>query len=154
MRIYLVQHGQAKPKDVDPDRHLTEQGRDDVERMSAFLKQLGLRVGAVWHSGKVRAAQTAEILGSVVIADGTVVQHDGLGPNDAIGAVKEELIQAREDLMIVGHLPFLSKLASELVVGSETTEVVAFAPGGVVCLEQDESRTWKLTWAITPELVQ
>ncbi len=62
MLVYLVQHGQAKAKDIDPDRHLTEQGINDVEKISAFLKTAKLTVDVIWHSGKARAAQTAEIL--------------------------------------------------------------------------------------------
>ena len=62
MRLYLVQHGQAKSEELDPQRGLTEQGVQDVERLAAFLKPLSLAVQVVWHSGKTRAAQTAEIL--------------------------------------------------------------------------------------------
>ena len=115
MRTYLVQHGQAKSEDVDPDRHLTEKGQNDVKKISVFLKQSGLSVDIVWHSGKTRAAQTADILASDVAVNQEIVQHNDLAPNDAIDPVKEELIEANEDLMIVGHLPFSSKLASALI---------------------------------------
>lgn len=153
MRIYLVQHGRAQPKDVDPDRNLTEQGRNDVERISAFLKKQGICVGAIWHSGKTRAQQTAKILVSAVACNQVIIQQDGLSPNDKIGPVKESIVQAQEDLLIVGHLPFLSKLASELVTGNVLADIVAFRPGGVVCLEQVEYKTWRIGWIITPELL-
>ena len=38
MRIYLTQHGLAVPKDVDPDRPLNEQGREDVRRLAELLE--------------------------------------------------------------------------------------------------------------------
>jgi len=153
MRLYLVQHGRAHSKDVDPDRNLTEQGRNDVERVSAFLKKQGLLVSAIWHSGKARAEQTANILTSAVVTDQGIVKHDGLAPNDPVAVVKEELLRLKNDLIIVGHMPFLSKLASELIVGNALVQTVLFQPGGAVCLEQAEDNTWMVRWIITPELL-
>ncbi len=152
MRVYLVQHGRAKPEDVDPDRHLTQEGIDDVKRMSAFLKKVGLHVNVIWHSGKTRAIQTAKILATDIIAEQGVIQHDGLSPNDDISPVEDELIESDKDIMIVGHLPFLSRLASALVSGNATAQTVAFQPGGVVCLEQAEDKIWRIRWIVTPEL--
>lgn len=153
MLVYLVQHGQAKSKDVDPDRHLTEKGVDDVEKMSAFLKDAKLQADVIWHSGKARAAQTAEILAKSVVAEQGVIQHDGLAPNDDIKQVKEKLIQGEKNIMIVGHLPFLSKLASSLVTGNESANVIAFQQGGVVCLQKDENDVWSIKWIVVPELI-
>ena len=148
MRLYLVQHGEAKSKDEDPERHLTEKGVRDVEKTAAFLKPLGLSAGGVWHSGKARARQTAEAL-----AQGGAVERPGLAPNDPVEPVKEELARAEADVMIVGHLPFLGKLASLLVVGSESAGVVAFRNAGVVCLERGEGGAWWTTWALIPEIL-
>ncbi len=165
MRLYLVQHGEAKSKDADPERHLTEKGLRDVEKVAAFLKPLGLSAGAVWHSGKARARQTAETLAQAVTADATLrssplrstrggaVERPGLAPDDPVEPVKEELARAEADIMIVGHLPFLGKLASLLVAGSESAGVVAFRNAGVVCLERGEGGAWRTTWALIPEIL-
>lgn len=153
MHLCLVQHGQAKSEDVDPDRHLTEKGQNDVKKISAFLKQSGLSVDTIWHSGKTRAAQTADILASGVVVNRAIVQHNDLAPNDAIEPVKEELIEANEDLMIVGHLPFLSKLASALIANSESADVVTFQQGGIVCLERNKGLAWSMRWMVIPELL-
>ena len=152
MRAYLVQHGEARSKDVDPERRLTEKGVRDVEKVSCFLEPLGLCVSAVWHSGKARAAQTAEILGRSVKAARGAVAREGLAPNDPVGPVKEEIAGAQKDLMVVGHLPFLARLASSLVA-DESTQVVAFRQGGVVCLERDEEGSWSVVWAVVPDLL-
>jgi phosphohistidine phosphatase len=32
MKLYLMQHGQAMAKEQDPERPLTQQGRQDVDR--------------------------------------------------------------------------------------------------------------------------
>lgn len=153
MRIYLVQHGQAKSKDMDPDRHLTEKGESDIKKIAAFLKELKLRVEVIWHSGKTRAAQTANILALTLAADQRCVQHDGLAPNDPVDPVKEEIINQRKDLIIVGHLPFLSKLVSKLVSDSDSMNIVSFEPGGIVCLEQDQTEAWLLRWMVVPDLL-
>ena len=105
MRLYLIQHGEAKTKEQDPERPLTEKGLRDVRKVAEFIKPLGLRVRSVLHSGKARAAQTAEVLASAVDADEGVVQRDGLGPNDPVDPMAKEIKRVAVDLMIVGHLP-------------------------------------------------
>ena len=152
MRVYLVQHGEAKPKDVDPDRRLTEQGVRDVEKTAGFLKPLGLRVRAVWHSGKRRAAQTAGVLESALEAEEGVVQRDGLAPNDPVAPVAGALSEATEGLMIVGHMPFMAALASTLLLGDDSGRPVAFQQGGVVCLQREQA-AWHVAWMIAPARV-
>jgi phosphohistidine phosphatase len=138
MRLYLVQHGEAKSKDADPDRHLTDRGSRDVEKVAAFLEPLKLGVSAVRHSGKTRAAETAEILAGALAAEEGVVERAGLAPNDPVEPLGNELAEVSEDLMIVGHLPFMDRLASLLVAGSESVGAIAFRNAGVVCLERAE----------------
>jgi phosphohistidine phosphatase len=152
MRLYLIQHGEAKPEDVDPRRSLTEKGVADVSTVAGFLKPLQVTVRAVFHSGKTRALQTAEILAEVV-RGGDLKAHGGLAPNDPVDSVKDEIAQTFDDLMIVGHLPFLGKLASVLVAGSESADAVAFRQGGIVCLERDEKGAWRVRWMVTPDLL-
>ena len=115
MHLYLVQHGKAKSKDEDPDRHLAEDGLRETQSIAGFVKPLGLHVEAVWHSGKPRAVETAEILASSIKTEAGLIQHKGLAPNDPVKPVTKEIKQAQKDLMIIGHLPFLSRLASQLV---------------------------------------
>ena len=153
MRVYLVRHGDAKPKDVDPNRGLSAKGLRDVQQVAAFLKPLGIRVSTIWHSGKTRASQTAQTMATVVTSQEGVVEHEGLAPNDPIGPVKKALRKADADVMIVGHLPSLSRLASALVVGDEAAEVITFPAGGVLCVERDDEGDWAIAWMMVPALV-
>lgn len=153
MRLYLVQHGQAKSKDEDPDRHLTDAGALEVEKIALFLKPLEIVVEALWHSGKPRASQTAEILATGVTAKQDPVRHDGLAPKDDVDAVADEITRLNKDLFIVGHLPFLSKLASLLLCDDASNNVVRFQYAGVVCLEQHEDKAWSIRWMVTPDLL-
>jgi phosphohistidine phosphatase len=154
MRVYLVQHGEAKLKDEDPKRPLTQKGAMEVRRMAAFLKPLGLKVGAVWHSDKLRAVETAEFLGRAVGSTNGVAQRNDMGPDSDIQPVLAQIGKDGTDIMLVGHMPFLSKLAGKLLAGSESAEPVAFRQGGVVCLTQaDGGGQWQLAWALTPDVV-
>jgi phosphohistidine phosphatase len=57
-------------------------------------------------------------------------------------------------LILVGHLPHLGKLASLLTAGSESSSVVSFQQGGVVCLRSDEEVTdWAIAWMLVPEII-
>ena len=150
MRIYLVQHGEARPKDEDADRRLADRGVREVERMAAFLKPLDLRVAAVWHSGKPRARQTADILAAAVAADGGVIERRGLAPKDPVTPVRKELLKAQEDVMIVGHLPFLGRLAAALVTGDDAADLVTFQYGAVLCIQCDDDTSATIRWMVPP----
>ena len=153
MKLYLVQHAKAAPKEVNPQRPLTEEGRRDVQKVVAFVKPLKLWVDYLWHSGKRRAAETAELLAEVIEIKEATIAHDGLGPNDDVTVLRNELASSRHRIMVVGHLPFLSKLASLLLAGSESAETVAFKNAGIVCLNRSETNQWQVDWVVTPELI-
>ena len=124
-----------------------------MQNLAAFLRPLDLSVAAVWHSGKTRAAQTAEILAAALAGPPQVVQREGLAPNDPVDPTRAELSGGRHDLMIVGHLPFLGKLASALAAGSETADVVAFQQGGMVWLGRGDDGGWTVQWMVVPQLL-
>lgn len=153
MNLYLIRHGQAKTKEQDPDRPLAESGRQGVAKTAGFLRRLALSVRAVWHSGKTRAAETAEMIAPAVTAEQGVVQRDGLTPMDDVAAIARDLADIGGDLMIVGHLPFLNRLASLLVAGDASADVVAFQNGCCVCLRRDDEGAWRVAWMIAPELL-
>jgi phosphohistidine phosphatase len=151
MKVYLVQHGEAEPKDVDPVRPLTGRGRQDVQRVAAFAARLGLEVHQIRHSGKARAAQTATILREALSPPGGVVEVSGLAPLDDVRLVAHALAQASQQVMLVGHLPFLARLAGFLVTGDPDHPVVEFRNAGLVCLTRKEDG-WLVAWVLTPEM--
>jgi phosphohistidine phosphatase len=153
MKLYLAQHAKAASKEADPERRLTEEGQRDIQKVAEFIAPLNLYVDYLWHSGKKRAEQTAEVLAGVIKINKEHVARDGLGPNDDVTALKDELLLSKDDIMIVGHLPFLSKLASLLLAGSESANTVAFKQAGVVCLNRSGENQWQLEWMIIPELL-
>jgi phosphohistidine phosphatase len=153
MRIYLTQHGLAVPKDVDPERPLSEQGREDVRRLAEFLGNTGVRVEQILHSGKSRAEQTASRLAETALAAGPPQARPGLSPNDAVEPLAAEIEAWSADTLLVGHLPFLGRLASLLLVSDPDRPMLAFEPGSTACLERDGAGHWALLWMIRPEFL-
>lgn len=153
MRLYLVQHAKAASQETDPQRQLTEEGRRDIQKVAEFIAPLNLSVDYLWHSGKKRAEQTAEVLSEVIKINKEHTARNGLAPNDDVAALKDELLLSKEDVMIVGHMPFLSKLTSLLLAGSESANTVIFKQAGIVCLNRFDENQWQLEWMIIPELL-
>ncbi len=151
MKLYLVQHGEAISEEVDPQRPLTEKGFAEVSKMARFARATGCRAPMIWHSGKLRARQTADLLARALQSEEGVQERGGLAPSDPIEPMLEELAARQADLMVVGHLPFLAKLASMLLCGS-FSDMIAFQPGGILCMERGPDHRWRLAWMATPEL--
>jgi phosphohistidine phosphatase len=144
MKLYLVQHGEASSEEPRP---LTAKGKSDAQKVAQFLKKNNISVDEIWHSTKLRAKQTAEIFAQALGMN--AIEKEGLKPNDAVSPVAEKI---DKDLMIIGHLPFMTKLSSLLITGSEDNQPVTFKQAGVVCLEKADSK-WGLSWMVIPEVL-
>jgi len=154
MKLYLVQHGDAKPKEEDPDRPLSARGLADVGTVADFLQRgAGITVSSIAHSGKLRARQTAELLAKRLNPPSGVTQADGLDPLAESVVWAERLNTIAGDIMLVGHLPHLSSLAARLLCGEPEKRIVNFTMGSVLCLERDDAGGWTVRWMVTPELV-
>lgn len=153
MHLYLVQHGAAKSEAADPQRGLTDEGRRTVERVARLLEPLALSVARIEHSGKLRARQTADILAERLRPAGGTAQVSGLAPNDDLTPVLERLEKEAANILLVGHLPHLSRLASRLLGLPADRAAVQFQMGGVVRFDRNEAGQWAIRWAIVPELL-
>ncbi|HVP78570.1 MAG TPA: phosphohistidine phosphatase SixA [Thermodesulfobacteriota bacterium] len=151
MRLYLVQHGEAKAEAEDLERSLTNRGEEETRKVSVGAKRLNIRPSRIHHSGKKRAEQTARIIAGAIGLSAQLGR--GLNPNDDIRPWAERISGETEDLMIVGHLPFLEKLASFLVCGDEGAKAVMFRYSAIVCLEKKESGRWVVERVLKPEMV-
>ena len=152
MNLYLVQHGETKLETEDPQRPLTDEGHDDIARLGELLARARVSVGEVRHSGKRRAQETAYILAPAVQPKRGVVSVAGLSPNDPVDPIAKELGELDEDIMLVGHLPHLGRLATLLLTGHQEPSVLRFVPGTLARL--DRSGFWSLACLIPPELTQ
>ncbi len=152
MRVYLVQHGLAKETREDATRPLSAQGYEDVtctaKFLSLFEKPTPVRI---LHSDKLRAEQTASIF-SKAWGGLNCEQALELGPNDDPSTWSAHLASMNNDVMLVGHLPYMQRLAGLLVCGDPQREAIHFRNGGVVCLERRESG-WSILWQTNPSLL-
>lgn len=154
MKLYLVQHGAALKKQEDPARSLSRQGIQDVTVMAAALDDAGVRVERVWHSGKRRAEQTASILARRLAPKGSCLERvSGIEPLDPVEDFAADADVWIEDVVVVGHLPFMSRLVSLLLCGDAERELVSYLPGSVVCLERNDAGQWILLWMLRPDLL-
>jgi phosphohistidine phosphatase len=145
-----MRHGEAKPKDEDLERGLRDTGRTDVTRMAAWAVAAGIRVGEIRHSGKLRAQQTAEIfaehLGTQAMA------APGLAPNDDVAAIAGAIEREQGVILLIGHLPFLERLAALLTVGDIDSSIVTLDAGALVELTRTQD-SWKATCLMQPRML-
>lgn len=154
MHLYLVQHGEAWSKEHDPERSLSEGGTEAVNDVNDFLeKNCRIEVDTICHSGKRRALETAEILSNSVAAENGLKEIEGLAPMDDPSIWEKKLKDMHRDIMLVGHLPHLSKLAGLLLTGDASRQPVLFHNGGIVCLFRDADHQWMIDWIIIPEIL-
>ena len=153
MMLYLMQHGDAVSKDVDPNRPLSETGRAQIRRVTELLESHGHRPSHVFHSGKLRATQTAEIVATSLAPGLECEEMAGLGPNDPPDALIDELSKRTEDMLLVSHMPLVGRLVNRLVGGAEGNVIVAFLPGSIACLERGEDQCWVIDWFLRPDIV-
>jgi len=146
-----MQHGEAKSEAEDPERSLTVKGEEETRKISSSVKKRGIRPSRIYQSGKKRAEQTAGIIARALDLSPKLGQ--ALNPNDDVRPWAERISRETENLMLVGHLPFLEKLASFLVCGDEGAKAVLFRYSAILCLEKKESGRWAVDWVLKPEMV-
>jgi phosphohistidine phosphatase len=144
MRLFLVHHGEAVGPDVDPRRPLSPAGLAAVERLAADAARRGVKPTVVWHSGKLRAKQTAEAFWRACNALAEFSATRDLQPDDPPAWLRDRLRAEPRDVLIAGHFPHLPRLLA-LLLGRD--DVPAFPQHGIVALETgDEGESWKEVW--------
>ena len=148
-RVYFAQHGLAIDKTDNPERSLSRAG---IEQTNAIAKQLQLSanpISQIFHSGKLRALQTAEIIASTMnIRSISAIDH--LSPNAAVTLVTKNL--TINNALYIGHLPHLEKLVSELITNNQNKNIIKFQNSGIVCLEKGND-SYHIKWYLTPDLL-
>jgi phosphohistidine phosphatase len=75
-------------------------------------------------------------------------------PNDSVSRFAEELMSEIDDVMIVGHQPFVSRLAALLTTGSPDGMFIKFPTGAIVCLERSgKGFSYMLRFHVTSKLI-
>lgn len=154
MFLYLVRHGEAMGKEEDPSRGLSETGAMGVEKVAAYMARKGVGVNRILHSGKLRAMQTARIFFDALEMEDNISETDGLAPMDDPKIWYERISNMDEDIMLVGHLPFMGLFSGLLLSGDKAGDSVEFRAGSIACFKSGNAGKWSLEWKIAPEEVK
>jgi phosphohistidine phosphatase len=153
MQLYLVRHAHAVDSQVDPLRPLSERGRQQARRMGELLRATTAFTPTwIWHSGLVRARETAEIIGALASPQAAIAALPGLRGDDDPALLVEQLTTFATGTALVGHDPHLSHLASLLVCGTKTPPRFNFRKGSVLALDRANG-VWSVRWFVSPELL-
>jgi phosphohistidine phosphatase len=148
VQLFLVHHGDAVGPEEDSRRPLSFRGREEVGRIAASAAARGAKPAVVWHSGKLRARQTAEEFWRACNALAELSATRDLQPGDSPAWILDRLRGESRDVMLVGHYPHLPNLLA-LLTAAATDRAPSFPTHGIVALETtDDGETWKELWRI------
>ena len=145
--IVLVHHGDAVGPDVDPMRPLSSFGRGATERLASAAAEQGVRPDVVWHSGKLRARQTAEAFWKACNPFAEFGALRGLQPDDPPGWIRDVLLLDARSILVAGHMPHLPRLLTLMLTGRDEWTAIGFPQHGCVALER-EGNLWKEVWRL------
>ncbi len=155
MALFLVQHGLSTPKDIDPEKGLSDFGREETNRIAQVAKGYKIPVQKIVHSGKKRAEQTAGIFHETLALDIPMKKISGIKPMDDAQSFAAT-IKPKENLMVIGHMPFMERLVSFLTTGTGNCRVFKFQNSGIVCLDmesgEDNEADWFIKWTLNPNI--
>lgn len=152
MKVYLARHGRALSSNRDSSQPLSVEGREDIAMLSRTLGNMNVKVNRIYHSGKLRAEETARIIAETLQPPGGVEMMPGLEPNDDVAPVRQMLNRAEDDLMLVGHLPFMANLLQLLLEQPDQDELPFFDTGNVVAVEKIGNR-WQVFRHLGPRMI-
>ncbi len=148
MELYLVRHGDVDPNvgDAGEGPPLTEAGLAHVRRCANFAARLGVEIGEIRHSEALRSIQTAQEFEQTLRCPRK--QVTGIGPDDDINPLRREAAGLKQNVMVIGHLPYLNRIAGALLAQDESMPVVVFHPASLVRLDRREDARWSISACI------
>jgi phosphohistidine phosphatase len=147
--VFLVHHADAVPAHVDHMRPLSTLGARQAERVAAGVARHGAKPAVIWHSGKLRARQTAETCLRVLNPFAQFTAVRGLQADDDPETIAVALMAEARDVLIASHMPFLPMLLHRLTTGRRDRLSAEFPLNGCVALER-VGELWKEVWREAP----
>jgi phosphohistidine phosphatase len=158
MNLYLMRHAiAAEPENdmEDSQRPLTDKGRKKLVKIVRGMDKLELNFDTILTSPYLRARQTAEeVAESFDLKKKQVCESEHLIPLGFADKLVQEINEKYvvENLLLVGHEPFLSQLIGMLVAGDATLDIT-MKKAGLCKLTVDNlsyGRCATLEWLLTP----
>jgi phosphohistidine phosphatase len=147
--LFLVHHGDAVGPDVNPMRPLSDRGRVEVDMLAQNAAARGARPDIIWHSGKLRARQTAEAYWTRCNPLATFSATRGLQPTDPTNWIVDSITGETKHILLAGHFPHLPRLLGRLLSGHANAEPADFPLNGIVALEYTDGK-WIEKWRMKP----
>jgi phosphohistidine phosphatase len=152
MALYVVQHGKCLPKTEDPEKGLSVDGKRDTERIAAVAKGYAVTVSRIAHSGKKRARETAVLFADALSPPEGIEVRSGMHPLDDVSLFARQ-VRLDQDMMLVGHLPFMERLVGFLVCGNVERTIFKLQNSGIVCLDHvPHVDNPVIRWALMPSV--
>jgi phosphohistidine phosphatase len=148
MRLTLVHHGEAVEPIVDVRRPLSPHGQQAVARLAAECAARGVSPTVIWHSGKLRARQTAEEFWRACNALATFSATRDLQPDDPPEWLRDRLRGETNDILVAGHYPHLPRLLAVLLDKPNDPSLVFPLHGVVALRSDDQGETWSEEWRL------
>ena len=147
MKLFLIHHGVAVGPEVDPQRPLSNVGLAAAALVAQKAASRGAKPDVVWHSGKLRAKQTAQGCWRACNALAEFSATKDLQPDDPPQWIRDRLRGETRDIALAGHFPFMPRLLALLTTGGEAG--VDFPLNGMVALvSEDGGDTYRELWRI------
>lgn len=150
MKLYLMRHGEALSPQIDPERGLSDNGKEKVKLVADYLKKKDITFSQIFHSKKKRARETAEIMAATISPDAELMLHENITPNDDPQLVFSEINSWDKDTLIASHLPFVPNLMTLLTEKDAYMTAITFETTTIICLEKENNYKWSLKWATAP----
>lgn len=151
MRLILFRHGIAEERRPDLDdaaRRLTPVGIERTRLAARGLASLFGGIDRILTSPKLRALETAKLLGEAAGGPVEVCEPLGEGSLDEVVGVLGGLRD--QTPVLVGHEPMLSMLAQELCAGSGGAEIHLKKAGAIVIRIDDFHQAYGVLEALLP----
>lgn len=109
----------------------------------------GAKPDVIWHSGKLRARQTAEAYWKHCNPLAAFAATRGLQPTDPTNWIVDAIAGETRHILLAGHFPHLPRLLGRLTTGDDRADPGEFPLNGIVALEPID-RKWIERWRLKP----
>ncbi len=147
--LFLVHHGDAVGPDVNPMRPLSDRGRVQVDMLAQKAAERGAKPDVIWHSGKLRARQTAEAYWKHCNPLAAFSATRGLQPTDPTNWIADAIAGDTRHILLAGHFPHMPRLLARLLTGDPEAGPVDFPLNGIVAIEEVDGK-WIERWRLKP----
>ena len=162
MQLYIVRHGIAIDREApkcpaDPERYLTDEGKEKTRQVAQGLATLGVIADLFLSSPYLRALQTAEIFAAELEYPKQKIRRtDLLLPGAEATLLFRELAKDKDSasIFLFGHAPQLDDVIATALGSKHQLTALKKAGAALVELKRISPPAGQLLWLATPKLLR